>query len=742
MDWTEKALKHVVFGALFVVPFIVFVVDSSQVFPFITGKNFLFRVLVGTSFFAWLGLIFFREEYRPKKSLLLLSVSILVAVMFLAGLFGIEPKQSFWSNFERMDGWITLVHLLAFMVVLSSTLHTKELWKKFWNTTVIASFGVGLFAMAQLLREYLTETLGLPGDQGLAGLLPIVNQGGDRLDATFGNATYLAVYMLFHVFITVTLLLRYKEYGKKLKWFYIVALILQLLSLYYTATRGAILGLIGGAIFTALILFVIEQRGTAVKRLSAGVLVSLIVLVGTFFAIKDTKFVENQNTLNRLSNISLEDKTTNSRFIMWGLSWEGFKERPILGYGQGNFNYVFNKHYNPELYDQEQWFDRAHNIVFDWLIAGGIVGFAAYVFIYVVLIRMIIKSNQLSKREKAVFMGMLSAYIFQNMFVFDQITSYMILFAFLAYMHTLESKGTLFKKVFSIEFGNIDRLILPVIIISIFAVPFFVNASGYFQSRTAIRAMNIPRANSVQELQDNIRKSKELFAKAIGYNSFGTAEIRERLPNMTVQIIRSEQVGEDIKQEFVQLTRKEMERQIEETPDDARYNIIYGGFLAQIGLFDEALPYIERSIELSTNKQIIYREAAQIHALNDNFAEMFALSKKGYEIYEENDDAWVMYAIAARVSGQEEVYQQLVDEALLQGKFQRVITSLQSQINSNPNIPGLRFSLALVYAQAGQNDQAISMIRELQEEFPEQFGSQGDDLIRQIEEQTGVRAAQ
>ena len=100
MDWTEKALKHVVFGALFVVPFIVFVVDSSQVFPFITGKNFLFRVLVGTSFFAWLGLIFFREEYRPKKSLLLLSVSILVAVMFLAGLFGIEPKQSFWSNFE------------------------------------------------------------------------------------------------------------------------------------------------------------------------------------------------------------------------------------------------------------------------------------------------------------------------------------------------------------------------------------------------------------------------------------------------------------------------------------------------------------------------------------------------------------------------------------------------------------------------------------------------------------------
>ena len=168
MDWVEKALKYVVFGALFAIPFIVFVVDSSQVFPFITGKNFLFRLLVEVGFLAWLGLIFFKEEYRPKKSLLLLSVGIFVAVMFVAAVFGIEPKQSFWSNFERMDGWVTLIHLLAYMVVLSSTLHTKELWRKFWNTTVIASFGVGLFAMAQLLREYLTETLGLPGDQGLA----------------------------------------------------------------------------------------------------------------------------------------------------------------------------------------------------------------------------------------------------------------------------------------------------------------------------------------------------------------------------------------------------------------------------------------------------------------------------------------------------------------------------------------------------------------------------------------------
>ena len=219
MESLEKALKYIVFGGIFTIPFIVFIVDSSQVFPFITGKNFAFRILTELIFGSWIALAFLNEKYRPKKSILLLAIAIFMGVTFIANVFGLEPRQSFWSNFERMEGWITLIHLFAYTTVLSSVLHTKSLWRIFWNTTVVASVGVGLFAMAQLLREYLVETLEKPSTEGLARLLPIVNQGGDRLDATFGNATYLAVYMLFHIFITTMLLLRYKAYSKKIRTF-------------------------------------------------------------------------------------------------------------------------------------------------------------------------------------------------------------------------------------------------------------------------------------------------------------------------------------------------------------------------------------------------------------------------------------------------------------------------------------------------------------------------------------------
>lgn len=36
-----------------------------------------------------------------------------------------------------------------------------------------------------------------------------------------------------------------------------------------------------------------------------------------------------------------------------GLAIEGFKEHPILGWGQDNFILVFNKYYDPRLYSQE-----------------------------------------------------------------------------------------------------------------------------------------------------------------------------------------------------------------------------------------------------------------------------------------------------------------------------------------------------------------------------------------------------
>src|SRR3989344_2405547 len=105
--------------------------------------------------------------------------------------------------------------------------------------------------------------------------------------------------------------------------------------------------------------------------------------MGGLFLLKDQTWVREAPGVGRLVTISLQDSTTKARIMNWGTAWQGVKERPVLGWGQDNFAVVFNKYYNPQMYGQEQWFDRVHNVVFDWLVAGGVLGLLAYLSLFV-----------------------------------------------------------------------------------------------------------------------------------------------------------------------------------------------------------------------------------------------------------------------------------------------------------------------------------------------------------------------
>ena len=214
--------KGVVFAGIFFVPAIALIITNSLFFPFITGKNFTFRIIVEIIFAAWIILALYEPQYRPKKSWIAGSFLGLLVVMFFADLFGEHPLQSFWNNFERMEGYVTLVHAFMYMIVVGSVLKTRELWDKFFITTISVAVVLAMYAFAQLSGNI------------------VINQGGWRLDGTLGNSAYMAVYMLFHVFITFFMLLRTKSTGARYVYGALALLFIYLL--VQTATRGTILG--------------------------------------------------------------------------------------------------------------------------------------------------------------------------------------------------------------------------------------------------------------------------------------------------------------------------------------------------------------------------------------------------------------------------------------------------------------------------------------------------------------------
>ncbi|MDO8634128.1 MAG: O-antigen ligase family protein, partial [archaeon] len=344
----NKVLRYSILTGIFLLPFVCLIVFNNLFFPFITGKNFAFRIIVEIITGLWIILALRDKSVLPKSSRLLQVFAIFIGVIFISDLLSPNVYKSFWSNYERMEGWVTLAHLFALFVVLSSVM-TKKLWEWLFRVSVGVSLIVFVYGSFQLSGKF------------------AIHQGGVRLDATFGNATYLAVYMLFHIFLNLLLFVSSKR-GSLWRWFYGVAILAEVFILYHTATRGATLGLIGGLFLTALLVLIFHRENENAKKGAIGLVIGLVVLVGLFFVFKNNDFVKNSPILGRFSDLSVTDKTAQSRFMIWNMAFQGFKERPIFGWGQESFNYVFNKYYDPKMYSQEQWFDRTHNVFFDWLI--------------------------------------------------------------------------------------------------------------------------------------------------------------------------------------------------------------------------------------------------------------------------------------------------------------------------------------------------------------------------------------
>ena len=98
----QSALKYVVWGGIFLIPFIPFIVADGFFFPFITGKNFTFRILVEIIVAAWAVWALADVTVRPKRSALVYTLIAFVVSIGISTILAENSHKAFWSNFERM----------------------------------------------------------------------------------------------------------------------------------------------------------------------------------------------------------------------------------------------------------------------------------------------------------------------------------------------------------------------------------------------------------------------------------------------------------------------------------------------------------------------------------------------------------------------------------------------------------------------------------------------------------------
>jgi len=305
------ACLSVVMVALFAIPFVPFLVTDTWLFPFITGKNFTFRILVEIAVVFWALLAVVDKSYRPRFSWLLPVLASLAGIMLVANLLGENPAKSFWSVFERMDGYVTLVHWMLLTVVLGSVLKDRRInflgfkttaWQVFFGTVLVASTLVVFKAMGQLAG---TEA---------------ITQGGNRINSTLGNAAYMAIYMLFMFGIAALAIVKSKSFSWRITYGVLAIIFTTLLLL--TATRGTMLGFVGGVILAALIVIFFERRAVKIRRFAIFGIVTICLMFGGLWLTKDTSlFVLNGNNIAKRLTSGISLSAPETRLTIWDIAF-------------------------------------------------------------------------------------------------------------------------------------------------------------------------------------------------------------------------------------------------------------------------------------------------------------------------------------------------------------------------------------------------------------------------------------
>lgn len=710
----KDILRYVIFSGIFIVPALPFFVSTALFFPFITTKGFIFRIIVEIIFACFIVLAITDRSYRPNKSFILWSLAIFVSVIAVADLFSINVTKSLWSNFERMEGWVLLAHLLAYFLVLISVLKTETVWNYFWNTTLGASLIVSFVGVLQMFS------------------VVAINQGSNRLDAYTGNSTYLAVYLLFHIFLALFLFVRSSGEDKMWRWFYGIVALADTFILYRTATRGAILGFIGGLVVSAILIIFTEKKRRVLRNISIGIFASAIVLGALFLAVKDSSFIANNQVLSRFKPDSLIS-TAQTRTSVWKIAIEGFKERPILGWGQESFNYVFNKYYEPSLFGEEQWFDRAHNTPLDWLIAGGLLGLITYLSILIALVWGIWKASDFSTTERAVLLGLVSAYFFQSLFVFDNLLSYVMLISVLAYVHYKNhSDRQILERVDTVEVaGDVSySVLIPTILVLIISL-YVVTVRPMIANNTLIRSF------LALSLKDGTGPDKGhvLLQKALAYNSpLGKIEIREQAAQVGSEVGGMQNADPKVKQKFFELGKSALEEQIKETSEDIRHYVLLASYLNSFGQFDEAINLLEKAIDLSPKKQLLYFELATSYLNKKDYKKALEIFKFAYDLDPSFASVQRLYALGALYAGDQKLVDELLskidrqtiifDNRFVQayqtiGNFKEIAKIFEERLVIEPTNYNFHLSLAATYMALGRRNDAVKELEAVIEFAPD-----------------------
>lgn len=632
-DRTERLLRTLLRLGVCVVPFLPLYVSTSLLFPYVSGRNFAFRILielllVPLGVLVWLTKfrsVSEKQEHAPSRpaspaktrairgliaraarwlSPTTAALLMFVSWMALADVLGANPYRSVWSTYERMAGLLGLVHLVLFFFVLKAAFESLADWARYFSLSIAASSLVALMALFQY---------------GVG----VVYGSAARPDGTMGNAGVLAGYLLLHVFVCVLILATERRVVPRM--LLIASLCLDLVTIVVSGTRSAILALL--LVCPVLVVLAVWRRRGRIRSLLTPRLQRGLVLVAVL-AVASLLLLLRHLPLS--GNFARPSVGTGPwpRLTVWITTLRAVRERVWTGWGQENFYIVWERHYLPA----GGFFDRAHNVILEWLSAGGIPALALLLAIGACVVRNMWSMARHTSDEALALGGFVAAYCIFNMFWFDTFETYVLLIGVMAFADWRAAIAPASDVVEEKSKAPVRRPLAPwiaALVTAIVIVPaiYVLNLRPLFLARDVIGALNAWRGGRLEE-------TSARFDRAFSYRGLRSQEAIEQMAALVPQIVAARAATEPAQaRRFVDRAIRELTSLTASPAVEARHVQMLGTVYASASALEPsyralALDRFSRALAISPNNEQIYVGLSNFYASGGDFEQALAMMRR------------------------------------------------------------------------------------------------------------------
>jgi O-antigen ligase/tetratricopeptide (TPR) repeat protein len=757
-----ESARRLGLAMLFAVPFIAIIFSPSFLYPYIVGKALVFRFLALGVFLTYLYIAFREKTFWPRLTPAVIGISIFTAAMGLSFIFSMDSYRSFWGNYERMEGFVSVISVFMMFIALVSLRLREFEWRKLF----VVHFAVSMFVAFISILQYVALQLAIVFNSAKLAGLPIIGTcintaPNCRVDATFGNPIYLGIYAALSAWIIAYVAFKNKG-NSGLLWFGVVA---NLVVVYLSGTRGTMVGLLAGAFVAAVLYFAMKGMKRELGILVASSVVAVAIFAGIVMYTKKTGVCQNIPVVSKFCSAN----TLIARKNVWKVALTTFQQHPVFGIGQENFIHSFNANYNPAMYKEETYFDHPHNTYLGWLSMGGLLGFVGYLIFILSVVWAVFKTYTKENSDVIVIataVGAFVTYFVHIFFVFDNLTSILLFIFMAAYFGRNFSMGSVVVPTIS---NQSKKMLLGGLSVVFLVAIYFSWWKPAYANMLTIKAMSTTNADAATMIE----QTSANFQKVISMNTFGTYEVRELYLNKAYEYksVESQVKDEKIKAAIGGMVKNAVDNfnvQVTEKPFDHRSRFMLGLYQTNTGDVDGAIKTLEDAVKLAPNKQVALLSLARVYLAKGRTDEALAVFKRAVDVTPKENSGYnelrIQYIQALMIAGKDAETVEIIKDLLpvstvsdfqtlvyqmaqvfgLRQDLKGMVGVLNDAISLNPTNDNFYIWLAQAYASAGKYQESAQIISRLQAKNPQvyaQFINQLQAAVDGTNKQTQQQAA-